>query len=91
MCNECFNHLFCTAYCSLHLSSASADARGLATACFVDLGAEFLVADATGEPPLTRLVASITQEENGAVFYFAVFMSRCLFRGVYVAVFILFL
>ena len=65
-------------------TSASADARGLATACFVDLGAEFLVADATGEPPLTRLVASITQEENGAVFvYFVSLAMRPHFFAIY--------
>lgn len=39
----------------------SADVRGLMAACFVDLGPRHVIADATGEPAISRLIASVTQ------------------------------
>lgn len=45
----------------------TADVRGLFASVFCDFGPEFVVSDATGEPPATGIIAGITREENSVV------------------------
>ena len=45
----------------------AADVRGLFASVFCDFGPEFVVSDATGEPPATGVIAAISREEEGVV------------------------
>jgi ubiquitin-activating enzyme E1 len=45
----------------------SADVRGVFASMFCDFGENFVVADTNGEPPMIRLVTSITNDKAGAV------------------------
>lgn len=44
-----------------------ADTRGLFAQVFCDFGKEFTVADATGESPISAMIASVSQEADGVV------------------------
>jgi molybdopterin/thiamine biosynthesis adenylyltransferase len=52
----------------------SADVRGLMAGCFVDLGDLFVCSDATGEAPITKLIASITQAPNYSLHFLQAFL-----------------
>ncbi|RKO97311.1 hypothetical protein CXG81DRAFT_9757 [Caulochytrium protostelioides] len=45
----------------------AAETRGLFSSCFVDFGEGFHVHDQDGEEPLTGLIASITEDDDGCV------------------------
>ena len=56
------------AWCRLYnVGFISADVKGVMGCVFVDLGSEFVVHDATGEAPVSKLIASVTNDKAGIV------------------------
>lgn len=50
-----------------NIAFISAEVRGLFASAFCDFGKEFVVVDATGEPPLVGMISGITRECEGVV------------------------